>query len=615
MMNLRKVISLFSISSIIFLMIFLQYNYGSMDLYTIVSINFDFNQLMYRGNVLYGSVTIGLIGPGNISLYRFDLDQVSGRIIQVDLNSGIEAWKKYFLNILTDGSRKSLNSDIPIPSISIFMFLHDKYGNEYVGSYLYSTYDFLQERFRDYNIVTEKIVADPLIMFRSPLSITVTLDRLVIRKVDFKSLLDNVVNNTFTYPIKSLSNKYYSSYMSICPTYFTSVYWGSLYSSRNSLPDGWRERISGYNVDDQMKLDVWSYFASKYSLAYYYKSNIYTTDDALNAVENELGDEGIYTMWSFLFNLFYKLFGGYGVNGLSWETVYTSGTTFSVDIPIISIDVDYIENIPIEFRIEAEKWVYNQYRHGLTILGSIALGSSKTVTYYFNKVAYVRLNTLPVKYIFIPTTYWYSNDGVVLTFDVSEVTYNGCKYWRVVPVTTFIPLYVKVGQDWRSAYVVGRDINEPDPPSFRELVWKYNVENIYSTYVDMDTPFDQPFFQDQTVNSYIPDYIAGQQVNILMNVLSYVLASILSQNHPALSIFMSLAGSFTGYAETNAGSTAIILKVEGIKYGFIDGSVYVSVSKYTTYELSDNMGNYLPLMVKYRAQIGYQINPGPLHNS
>ncbi len=585
------------------------------NLYTQVNILFDFGRLRYGGYDLFGSVNVALIGPGGISIHRYSLSDVQGRMVTIDLKDGVMAWDRYFKDILPRNMRVSMEYDVPLPAITIFMILHDNSGNEYVASYVYSTFDYLMDHYQDNVKATYAALNDPLIMFRSPLSIRVTPESLGFRKVDYRPMIEHIRANSSKKTTLSLAENVKNSYvvLSSCPSYFTEVYWDVLYNSRNTLPDGWRQRISGYYINDQMKLEAWNYYATEYSLAYYYKASEYTATAALTAVKNRLGEEGIYTMWSFLFDIFYKLYGDSGTAGLTWESTYTPGTRFSEDTPIIGIKVDYIEQKPIEFRIEALKWTYNQYKHGLTILGIMALGSSETVTYFFSKGTYVLQDTLPKKYILLPTIYEYSTDGVVLTYDVSLVNYGGCEYWRVVPITTFIPLYIKTDQDWRNAYVVSLGSNDPDPQSFIEMVWEYDVRNINWTYVDDNTPLGEILYQDQSINYSVSEFVAGQHVNIIKSVLTLTLSRILSSSHPALALFISVAGGFTGYAETNARNTAIILRFEYLRYGSIGGSVYVSVSKYTIKYASSELYGYLPLMVRYRAQVGCQQNPGPLN--
>jgi len=339
-------------------------------LYTQVDIVFDFGQLRYGGYDLTGSVNVALIGPGGISIHRYNLSDVRGRRVTVDLEDGVRAWDRYFRDVLPKNLRMSMRYDIPLPAITIFMILHDNAGNEYIASYVYSTFDYLMDHYQDNIIATNEAINDPLIMFRTPLLIKVTREKLGIRKMDFGPIIENI-RKSFSKTSPSTSNINGYGVLS-CPSYFTEVYWDTLYNSRNSLPDGWRQRISGYNINDQMKLEAWNYYASEYSLAYYYKASEYTATAALTAVKNRLGEEGIYTMWSFLYDIFYKLYGDYGTAGLTWDSVYPPGTTFSEDTPIIGIKVDYVEQKPIEFRIEAEKWTYNQYKHGLTILGTMA---------------------------------------------------------------------------------------------------------------------------------------------------------------------------------------------------------------------------------------------------
>jgi hypothetical protein len=172
---------------------------------------------------------------------------------------------------------------------------------------------------------------------------------------------------------------------------------------------------------------------------------------------------------------------------------------------------------------------------------------------------------------------------------------------------------MKTTQNWRNAYVIGRGLNDPDPQSFIEMVWEYDVRNINWTYVSDNTPLGEPFFQDQSINYSVSESVAGQQVNIIKSLLTIVLTSILSEGDPVAALMISLAGGFTGYAETNARNTAIILKFECVRYGSIGGSVYVSIDKYTIKYASSELYGYLPLMVRYKAQVGYQQNPGPLN--
>ncbi len=579
------------------------------NLYTQVGIVFDFGQLRYGGYNLTGSVNVALMGPGGISIHRYDLSDVQGRMVTIDLKDGVMAWDRYFKDILPKNMRVSMEYDVPLPAITIFMILHDNAGNEYIASYVYSTFDYLMDIYQDNDKATNEAINDPLIMFRTPLLIKVTREKLGIRKVDFGPVIEDIRKSLGK--ASSISTSNINGYgVASCPSYFTEVYWGTLYNTRNSLPDGWRQRISGYNINDQMKLEAWNYYATEYSLAYYYKTDEYTYKDALTAVKNMLGEEGIYTMRDFLYYIFYKMYGNNGIEGLNWNSVYALGTVFSEDVPILSIWVDYVERKPIGFRIEAEKWPYGQYKHGLSIMGTLAIGASMVTTYYKNKMAYVMLVTRPGQYIFIPTKYEYSGEGVILIYDVSPVTYGGCNYWRVVPVTILIPIYLKTSQDWRGAYVIERGFNDTEPRSFNKFVWDYDVNNIYWTYANDNLPLAEPFFQHSSVEYPVSEYFAGQELNIMRNLLSNFLSSVLSSAHPVAALMMGIVGGYVGYAETNAWNTAIILKLEAFRRDMIKDDVYVSINKYTIKYAFNKLHIYLPIISRYWVQVGSSPSSG-----
>lgn len=578
-------------------------------LYTKVGMVFAFDKFVIDGRELFGSVSVGMIAPGKLTIKTFKLREVLGKKIIVDLKEAIEAWREFFEKEMPEDVRASRRHDIPTPTISISMILHDNKGYEYIASYTYSTYDYLFERVGDLIKVVKEIIKDPLAMFRRPLIIAITPEDLTIRKTDLKPMVERIKK----FRKSSLLSNNDAFQTSSCPGYFTQVYWNDLYNSKDSPPSGWVNRFYGDFLDYDMKAGAWEYYASKYSLAYYFRSDLYTAEVALSAVEDELGPERITSMWSFFYDIFYELYGYQGIIGLKWLSTITPGSKFHNNTPVIGVKVNYVKQEPIEFEIEAEKIQNYEYKHGFSLLGVIFLGQTETITYYFKKATRVTLeDSKPKKYIMVPTEYVYDTDGVAVTYDLSLVNYGGCDYWRVIPISTFIPIYIKTNQDWNSAYVLRLYLNEPDPKNYKALVWSYDVKTIFWDYIDNSIPDDEPFFIDASVSSKVSENDAGLIVNLMKGVVTNVLSKILSSSNPLMSLMVIIVGEVVGYTEVNAWKTAIILDLEAWRYDNIDGDVYVAVSKITIKDISSEFGNFIPLMIRYQAQVGYSPYPGPL---
>ena len=285
---------------------------------------------------------------------------------------------------------------------------------------------------------------------------------------------------------------------------------------------------------------------------------------------------------------------GYGGIDIQWNDVYTPGTEFTKDIPLLGIEVHYYEEEPIQAEGTIYKFTYSEYRSGIAFLGEIFVGTSISTVSFESKHIYLNLETPNQVFIMVPTRYRYLGDGFFIGYDVDTEFVDGCEYWVVTPISTpFVPYYIKIESDLGSAYTwIG------EPSTFSDLVWSYSITQVYSGLVTNDnTVIYEPFFIDDNVHTSVSSSNVAGAVFSLSKAMIDTLISIVLRSHPLASLIYTIASSFFSYGEVNVKQTAIAIELALQRYSTLIQPIYVYVKKLTLIDRSAEP--YTPLMSKY----------------
>ena len=554
-----------------------------------VIISIDRSILYLNNTKLTGFIFIAMVTPKNLYSYGYPVE--NSKTVVVSFSRAIEDWSQFYSKELY---KLRSEGEVPLPTIYVTLFLYDEKGYEYIVTYSYSTVTYFLKKGMSIFKAVSQAIKDPLALFREPIYITLrkNLEGISITRLDISKSLEYVKQIiTFRNSNHSHSeNQAISTYS--CIPMFLEVYWDDLYNSIGNPPKGWMERIQGL-VTDSMKKELWNYYAYYASQSYYFRKDLYTLTDALLYVYQKLIAPGAYTMDMFLHALAERK--GYIAMDISWDHVYKPGMEFSIDVPMLGIEMHYYESEPIEAIGTITKFVYNEYKSGIAFLGKIFMGTSISTTTFEEKAILLDRNTPSLIFIMVPTTYRYVGDGFFINYDVDTKIVNGCEYWVITPMSTpFMPYYIKIASDLRNAYT---HIGEPS--SYSDLVWSYSITQIYSDLVtNENTVTYEPFFTDTNVHTSLQDYSVAGAVFSLSKGFVDTLISIILRGHPITSLVYAIVSSFFSYAEVNIEITATALFLKLYRADTLSQSVYVFVNKLTLVDRSA-AEPYTPLMSKY----------------
>ena len=553
----------------------------------------DSSILGIDGKNLTGFIYIAIPTPRNLYAYSYPLTHAKTFVI--DIRNATRDWTQFYV----ENIEKLRGKEIPLPTISITLFLYDREGNEYLVTYSYSTITYYLSKGLGMREAVAEALQNPLALFRQTISIELKrgMKGLTISKLDLGKAIAKAKQETGK-RIVSFSSFSASSLAldpstsAVCPDIVMVTYWDTLYNSIDNPPPGWYERVKGDLITDTIRKDMWNYYAYYYSQAYLFRSDAYTLDAALNYVYERLGGPGAYTMDQFVRKLASEI--GYSYLNVWWDDVYPQGYTINIDVPIIGIEMHYSVNEPIEAIGTVYKFDYSYYETGIAFAGIILVGQENAVGTFERKTIRAYLNTPQLQFIMVPTTYSYIGDGFFLAYEHKLVTYNGCEYWEIIPISTpFVPYYMKQLSDLDNAYIyVG------EPPTYSDLVWSYSIYSIYSSTVTNAVPSNTAFFSDDNVYVSADSDTAGVVTSLIKTLLDTIVSVVLG-SHPVASMVYTVASSFFSYAEINAKITGVAVSLDLYRADTLTQPVLVYVDKYTVKDYTALPGDYIPLMTKY----------------
>jgi len=401
----------------------------------------------FKGYTL-GALIVSMDAPGSSQSFSFRLSDVAGGRLFLDLRGAARAWLEFYSS---DVGRKLLEASPPLPTLSVTFTLYN--GDiECVAHYTYSTVDYFVER--GYNIITaiEMAGKDPLAHLRKPLAVVLrpkmAKSEVRVECVDISPTIDKLRELLGGEPSPhTLPSMVSAAAQKSCPPSFESVWWADLYNSRDNPPEGWYRNIfhPSRDIPDDKKLEVWRFYAERYSKAYYWLASRYSLEEAIRNTDSMLGlpgSEGIYSMDSWVNEVSSRVL---GIRGAQWrdyhENYNDNRTIISGNMPYLGV---YMVN-PSNKRVfvGAAFAIAGLNKKGVSIVGLRLIGD-ELLFLASDVVTLLASSHNGRMYAAMWTAYYYSSDAILVKYDVRTVEVEDCRYWVVIPVSAFLPRYATI---------------------------------------------------------------------------------------------------------------------------------------------------------------------------
>jgi hypothetical protein len=590
-----------------------------------------------------GSLFIAMMSPLDYKGYSYWFRDVVGDRLLLDFRRVARSWDEFYR-----GNRDVLKSP-PIPAVSITITLSRVEGDrvlECAAHYTYSTIDYFVERGLKLWRAVESSRADPLAHLRKPLVITLSprmpKGEIKVSCADLSPIVEDLrrvagggVRTIGGSSLDAVVAPGGLAQQSACPARFTEVWWSDVYNSINSPPDGWMSNIyytNGSQVPDSLKLRVWSAYARNWSLAYYYRADSYSVENAKFITLRELSfrppsnpefilGEKVYWLDEWV-NRVFKIFTDPYLVGRIFEW-----KDYNENNPGAVVEwTDYQPFFGMRWENPNKKAFAavggyavgpsDYYKHGVTIAGFIFLGK-ESLTIEGNPIlATIGLfGAFNKAYVGAKTTYRYLGDGILLRLEVQpvRVVRSGVDcgvYWRVVPVHSFIPLY-SVTIDLASL----REFDNIEPPFYDEILYSASLDTVYYAHVYNPQP-GTDLYQDNS--SHVARITSDPNLalivsNLFLPALDLLITNIGCKATPlsAVCTFVSLiASGVISYAYEDLHNIAIAFSFRLVAGG---ESAIVQIDKVTLKYANNAYVNlrWRPPMVEYRIYIDVGGGGGP----
>jgi len=452
-----------------------------------------------------GFVNVVVHSPRRWLTYSFTVSEVAGRGVELDVGDVVRDFLEYYRSL-----PRGYEGPVLVPSVSVTMFFY-RGSVECVASYVYTTRDYFMERGLDEVEASKKALENPMALFESRLFAKPSI-RFRLRMpagglepacVDFTPAIRDFINELGgSSELETLDKS--ATLLGVgwemdlppvpvaeaqamaggCKLYGTSVVYDSLYSERDSPPQGWytsmyfsptlESYLRAYGLDPHgVRRAIWRWFAEYFSKAYYWEATPNCTfTGAVQATVDLIyrSTGGTDTLYRFLSAPAIKDVDEWVANAVS---AFTGISLTLTRAHVNWLDCKDLQKLPyVDVTREVPYLgigVYNPYLKPVVVWGDMAVSSFRKVhrglsfmgiivwgeayeqpLTIISRSAVCEPTTSCEGYVTFRTTFRYVGDRVVTLYDVSEVVMGGRRYWAVTPVATPIPgAYVLV--DYASA--------------------------------------------------------------------------------------------------------------------------------------------------------------------
>ena len=552
-----------------------------------------------------GRVRVVVQSPEGPITKVYNLKKGSVTTIEVELSrSVIDSWRKLY-QVAPQTLSKQVRSYTlggVLPTVSLVFDLYNSSGR-YIGVYVFSPIRYYLGKGYDLKRASAIVLSDPFRAYAEKPVVEIRSVKqlgLVKRDPSLPKPVARLVEKAEKDFFARVTGSSVGVLSSSCQA--SEAVWNSdLYSAATAPPDTWYERISG--VTQSCIGDLWYWFATVFSKAYYYPASSCTMQEAVEFTEYLTGvPEGVYTMDQFLYNLANKH--APLCRGASWTDATLVLQIKTYQVPIISTEITFTQQKPIITLATFGGTEATIYVSGLSYKQFIVSPSDHTIPGTVSVESCYAMYTNGGKCtIFVPISYLLQGDGVIVMYEVELV--NG--YYRVVPVVIFTSLYTQYALHHYEAYSV---YGEPSPDlldDIEELTWsKYSSMELsdYFTYL----PVNSVIYEDTTSVTTVTGYVAGAVTSPIKTFLELVLTTVIGAAPGRASLlgsialfFLDLAQDSLSHAEFSAGYSAYTTEIKVMTFENAY-DVPITVYKYTV-ESAVGM-EYKPLLSKYSVIVG-----------
>jgi hypothetical protein len=597
-----------------------------------------------------GFVNIVVMSPNKWRTYKFSIDDVVSKKIEIDVKDTVKDFLDYYKNLTPE-----YRGPLFIPTISITMFYYNG-SQECIASYAYTTRDWFMDQGLDeveagkkawqnpMAMLERRFFLAPVIRFRVKMPIgnlkpvctdfTPALKEFMNewnRKLGIENITNNIKVLNITIPIPEPTSREKDSIPSILPTVKAQSIGGctlygyritsyTLYYYRYNPPPGWYANITG--IPDNVKYTIWRWYASNFSVAYLWEqSSTCTSEYAVYATTLFI----CLSLTRDILPCMQGLMRYLTAPGIYDIDPWLSVATVALGLPGGADWRDYKDHLGVK-SITYWMWVphlgirmYNPYGKPIGVYGAIAMAANRKVqrgVAFLGIIVWPQSEEQPLNIRTVPLScvwdrcehyavYWtgirYVGDVMAIMYDVSEETIGGKKYWVVTPVATVLP-----GVQTLIDYNLGTDTRSIDSNLLNSFTYQrsYNTVIISRSNVQRGERIYRDIPPTRGISADLGDKLVQLGANIIWTFTITTVSTIAGNYITLAGFFIGLIGSFFSYVWDDLYNFAV-------GYAFnIDATDYcpnvtVWVYKWTLRyraQAYDKIG-YVPLLVMYEVYI------------
>ena len=597
-----------------------------------------------------GFVNIVVMSPNKWRTYKFSIDDVVSKKIEIDVKDTVKDFLDYYKNLTPE-----YRGPLFIPTISITMFYYNG-SQECIASYAYTTRDWFMDQGLDeveagkkawqnpMAMLERRFFLAPVIRFRVKMPIgnlkpvctdfTPALKEFMNewnRKLGIENITNNIKVLNITIPIPEPTSREKDSIPSILPTVKAQSIGGctlygyritsyTLYYYRYNPPPGWYVNITG--IPDNVKYTIWRWYASNFSVAYLWEqSSTCTSEYAVYATTLFI----CLSLTRDILPCMQGLMRYLTAPGIYDIDPWLSVATVALGLPGGADWRDYKDHLGVK-SITYWMWVphlgirmYNPYGKPIGVYGAIAMAANRKVqrgVAFLGIIVWPQSEEQPLNIRTVPLScvwdrcehyavYWtgirYVGDVMAIMYDVYEETIGGKKYWVVVPTATVLP-----GVQTLIDYNLGTDTRSIDSNLLNSFTYQrsYNTVIISRSNVQRGERIYRDIPPTRGISADLGDKLVQLGANIIWTFTITTVSTIAGNYITLAGFFIGLIGSFFSYVWDDLYNFAV-------GYAFnIDATDYcpnvtVWVYKWTLRyraQAYDKIG-YVPLLVMYEVYI------------
>ncbi len=480
-----------------------------------------------------------------------------------------------------------------LPAVTVTLWLYDEEGYDYIYSEPISSVHYYLSRGYNYLDAFEKAFEDLLAVIREGVTVEVSLagelGRYLVR-VDKETALESVFEKLGVLgreAVPGFSKLAKEREASTTTLARASGVLPNLWNYPTSPDHFWRNRVSTTIPSEEECVEnlAWQKFIEIYGSAYLFSKSVFGSPDAVrNYLNSAPGDvhgcfrEGIKEMGSLLSWCLLPSDRSYTA---TWSHTMEPGTTIPILKPFVVQVVSSLQDPPpLLFSLVRGSFQGGYSTHGWSFLGTLIGATPK---YWVATSLRTASLVVPGDWLagrrYAAISVWarmrYYFDVLILTYSVRQY-WGDPSYWVAIPIVAIIPYYIEEGElsgDWwdiswfdiSGRCIAGKcwvsNINTliqewSGVYSYRDkLYYHLLAQATHDQVPTWDVIVDEVGGSENIVSGYCAAVLWGSSLSLLSSLFQVTLPSVSG----AVSVFLSVIGTFIGYAERTFRWPALVI--------------------------------------------------------